>query len=86
VSQENDRHLRRDSDELLHGIEQMRSMEREKRQHQVSTPEFHELADAITDKSREIFSIAADEEVTGNRTVHEPERTIEDIDPRDPNR
>jgi hypothetical protein len=81
VADQNDQHLRRDSDALLEGIAEMRSMEREKRQHQISTPEFHELTDAITDKSREIFSIAADEQATGNRTEQQPDRTVEDIDP-----
>jgi hypothetical protein len=81
VAQRDDTRLRRDSDALLEGIDEMRSMESEKRQHPISTDEFHELADAITDKSREIFAIAAEERVIGNRTEREPDRTTEDIDP-----
>ncbi len=82
MEERDQQHLRRDSDALLDEIEELKAMERTKRQHEISSPEFHELADQITDKSRHIFAIAADERVTGNRINDNPEgKATEDVDP-----
>jgi hypothetical protein len=62
------RHLRDDSDSLLTALDQMKQMEQDKRDMEISSDEFHELADAIEDQSREVFRIAADERVVGERS------------------
>jgi hypothetical protein len=82
VEERDEQHLRRDSDALLDEIDELKAMESTKRQHEISSPEFHDLADRVTDKSRHIFAIAADERVTGNRIDNNPEgKTTEDVDP-----
>ena len=81
MAEQHERRLRHDSDALLDEIEALRAMEREKRTYQISTPEFHDLADAITEKSREIFAIAADERATGNRIDERQAETTDDVEP-----
>ena len=80
MADENERHLRIDSDDLLAEVDELRAMEREKRQYEISTEPFHEMADAIADKSRHIFEIAADERLTGNRIDGPTNRTTEDVE------
>jgi hypothetical protein len=64
---------------ILKEIDDLRSMETEKRTQPISTPEFHRLAEDITAKSRDVFRIAAEQEGIGEEaptgTV-----TIEDVD------
>jgi len=69
------------SNQILQAVEDLRSMEQEKRGEDISTPPFHELADAIKDKSREIFRIAEDQRQigesipTGHESIDDVERT-----------
>jgi hypothetical protein len=57
--------VRHDSDELLDRLGELRDLEVEKRGKVFSTKPFHDLADEITEKSREVFRIAAHEELAG---------------------
>ncbi len=76
----NGRRLRHCSDELLTEVNELKELEAVKRQHEVSSPEFQDLADRITEKSREIFRLADDERQTGNGV--DPARpTMTDIEP-----
>src|SRR4051812_13161410 len=61
-----DREVRNDSDALLRAVRELHELEREKRGEEISSPEFHEMAREITDKSRNVFRIAADEERAGD--------------------
>lgn len=69
------------SDEILRALEELRRMEAARRQRPISTPEFHQLAEAITAKSRDIFRIARDQEAIGdelpmgNVSLDEPNRS-----------
>jgi hypothetical protein len=53
-------------------------MEVRKRQRPISTPAFHELADDITTKSRDVFRMAIAEEQVGDAAPTGDE-TIDDI-------
>ena len=59
----------------------IRDLERSKRGQQMSSPEFHQTAEEITDKTRRVFEIASDEENTGNALESKP-KTTEDVKPR----
>jgi hypothetical protein len=67
------------SNEILKAVDELRSMEQEKRHEDISTPPFHELADAIKDKSREIFRIADEQRQIGESIPTNPE-SIDDVE------
>lgn len=73
------RALSDESSRILDAIDDLRDMEREKRTRPISTPGFHRLAEDITEKSREVFRIAVEQERTGDESPR-GEETIEDID------
>ena len=54
-------HLSRESDKLMTAIHEIHDMESEKRTVDISTPHFHELADAILGRSRDVFRHAGEE-------------------------
>lgn len=60
--------LARDSDSLLGKVADLRRLESEKRREPVSSRRFHELAEAVTAKAREIMYRAEVEELDGNQT------------------
>jgi len=64
---------------MLEAIDDLHAMEVERRKRAISTPEFHRIAEDITDKSREVFRIAVHEERTGDDTDR-GDKTIEDVD------
>jgi hypothetical protein len=72
--------VRRDSDALLDAVREIHDLESEKRREQMSTPEFHDKAREITERSREVFRIAADEERAGDEVDSPQEKTIDDVD------
>jgi hypothetical protein len=71
--------LREDSDSLLDAVREIRDLERAKRTQKLSSPEFHQTAEEITDKSRRVFDIARDEEDQGNSLDGPSEKTTEDV-------
>jgi hypothetical protein len=75
------REVRSDSDALLQAVRELHELEREKRGEQMSSPEFHEMAREITNKSRNVFRIAADEERAGDEIESPPGKTIDDVTP-----
>lgn len=81
AEEERDR-LRDVSDALLGKMNELKELETRKRHLQISTPAFHEAADQVADKSREIFSLAHDEQATGNRIEHRQGVATEDVEPR----
>jgi hypothetical protein len=70
--------IRHDSDELLARLGELRDLEFQKRGEVMSTQPFHDLADEITEKSREVFRVAAHEELTGEAIGGPPQSTIDD--------
>ena len=72
--------VRQTSDALLEAVRKLHDLEREKRAQQLSTPEFHAMAREITERSREVFRLAALEERAGNE-VDSQHRTTEAIRP-----
>ncbi len=72
--------VRKTSDELLEAVRKLQDLEREKRAQEFSTPEFHAMAREITERSREVFRMAALEERAGSE-VDSPDSTTEDIGP-----
>ena len=78
VMTDEQRQLRDDSDDLMEALDDMKRMEVEKRDKEISTAEFHELADAIEDRSRDVFRIAADERRIGDASPTTGD-SIEDV-------
>jgi hypothetical protein len=73
--------VRRDSDALLDAVRELHDLEVERRGEQMSTPEFHDKAREITERSREVFRIAAEEERAGNEVDSPQDKTTNDVDP-----
>jgi hypothetical protein len=69
--------LRDDSDALIEALDDMRDTENRKREKDVSTPEFHRLADEVLQKSRHVFDLALGEEVNGN-AIETTDQSIEE--------
>ena len=67
------------SDRILDAIAELHRLEVEKRTKEISTPEFHRLAEEITAKSREVFRIAAEQERLGEAAPQGSE-SIDDLD------
>lgn len=61
------RRVRDDSDELLSALDDLKRMEREKRELDISTPPFHERAEAVAKQARHVYDLAAHETVDGNQ-------------------
>ena len=67
------------SNQILKAVEELHTMEERKRTEQISSPPFHELAEDIREKSREIFRIATVQEELGDQADRNGE-SIEDLD------
>ena len=61
-----ERRVRSDSDELLAAIDDMRQTEKVKRGEDISTPEFHRLADDVEGKARKVWEISSRENRDGD--------------------
>lgn len=61
------RQVRDDSDDLLHALEDLKRMEKAKRDTDISTPPFHLLAEEVEAQARHVFRVAAEETIDGNR-------------------
>ena len=75
--------VRDDSDSLLDALNDLKSTELRKRQEDISTPPFHELAEEVEDKSREVFQIAAEQTRDGNR-VRTSDVSVNEVAPSKP--
>jgi len=64
------------SDRLMERLTTLKAIEAEKRQDPMSTPHFHELAEEVTQISRDIFSLALNEERTGDDLSQSQATTI----------
>jgi len=65
MSDERHRKVRDDSDELLTALDRLKNMERAKRDTDISTPPFHDLAEEVEQQARHVFDVAAAETVHG---------------------
>lgn len=59
------------SDRLMAEADEVKRLERTKRTHPISSPEFHDLAEEIAGHAREVFRLADDEDATGDRIVRD---------------
>jgi len=72
--------LRIDSDALMDALDDMKRTEGKKRRQHVSTPEFHQLAQDVEEKSRRVYRLAkgendiAESTETTNQTIEETRR------------
>ncbi len=57
--------LRRTSDDLMASLEELKDLEARKREHEISTPRFHRLAEDVEDQARRVFELAAYETDVG---------------------
>ncbi|MFL5774904.1 MAG: hypothetical protein ACJ76W_01390 [Chloroflexota bacterium] len=71
------RRLGEDSERLLDSLDELRSLEQEKRRERISTDRFHQLAEEVTEVASDIFRDASREEIDGNRTDRS-DRTIDE--------
>ena len=62
--------LRHDSERLLKAVDKLRAMEREKRRLAISSRTFHELAERVEQKAREVFRLAGQEDDDGRVAEH----------------
>ncbi len=76
------RNVRRSSDQLLAAVDELKAVERRKRQTEMSTPEFHRLADEVFEKARDVWRTAADEDVAGD-ALSEPQGVTTEEQPPD---
>ena len=67
------------SDQMLQALSRLRALETQKRLVDISSPEFHALADEVTALSRQIFEIAAQQDKLGAEVAPTGE-SIEDIE------
>ena len=51
----------------MHALGELKRIEREKRDQDISTPRFHDLAEAVEDQARRVFRVASQETIDGNR-------------------
>ena len=75
--------IARDSEHLLEAVGEIRGLEEEKREAEMSTPRFHDLADRIAERAREVFGYATDERDTGDELSERQDRSIDDVATRD---
>ena len=61
------REVRDDSDDLLHELGELKRMEKAKREADISSPPFHELAEAVEDQARLVYRVASQETTDGDR-------------------
>jgi hypothetical protein len=57
--------LREDSDRLLEAMEELRSLEREKRGLEISSDGFQAMARRVEEKAREVFRLAEEQQQDG---------------------
>jgi hypothetical protein len=67
------------SNKILGAIDELRRLEEQKRQEPISTPDFHELAKEIEEKSRQVFRIAADQRKLGE-AIPTGDDSIDDVE------
>ena len=75
------RRVRNDSDDLLEKMNLLKDLEKRKRHLEVSTPAFHDAADAVADVSSEIFRVAHDEQAAGDRIERRQGVSTEEVEP-----
>ncbi len=75
-----EQHLAADSDGLLSELRGLREQEERKRRTTISSPEFHELADDVERRARQIWRTAADERATGNEARPASPTTTDEVD------
>ena len=71
--------IARDSERLLEAVGEIRGLEVEKREAEMSTPHFHELADRIAERARDVFGYATDERDTGDELSERQGQSTDDV-------
>jgi hypothetical protein len=69
--------LQDDSDKLLRAVDEIRQLESEKRHLVMSTPEFHQTANRIERKAREVFGVAKAQREVGEALRTQQSETID---------
>ena len=73
------RAITRASNRLLRAVDELKVLEKDRRDETISTPPFHRLAADVKAKSREIFRMADDQEALADR-IPTQDRSIEETD------
>jgi hypothetical protein len=76
------RRVRDDSDELLDALDDLKRLEKLKRDETYSSPDFHRLANEVEDQARHVFRVAAEENLHGDLAQH-ADLTPNDVRPSD---
>lgn len=74
------------SDRLLRAVDELRALEREKHRQQASSQPFHELAERVDAKAREVFRIAGEENEGGRPADPEDDGPASRGEPDEPER
>jgi hypothetical protein len=80
---DSNRRVRDDSDELLDDVEELKRLEKIKRDYPISSPEFDYLEDRIVEKSREVFRLADEERASGKGPEPSTSTTTNEVEPAD---
>jgi hypothetical protein len=83
MNHEEERQVRDDSDTLMRSLTELKNLEARKRDEEISTPRFHEMAEQVEQQARKVFEVASIETVHGDRTGEPTGLSIEDVPPRD---
>lgn len=78
-----ERQLREDSDQLMSSLRELKDLEADKRDEEISTPRFHELAERVEQQARKVFDVATMELAHGERTGRPTGHSIDEIPPTD---
>jgi hypothetical protein len=82
MGDEANRHqVRRSSDRLLGAVDDLKAAERRRRETEMSTPEFHRLAEVVREKADEVWRTAAEEESAGEALSEPQAVTTEEVPP-----
>ena len=71
--------LARSSNEMLEMVSELKDLERRKRAEPISSPAFHDLAEQVTEKTRDIMRSVIKQEDLGNQTAR-GDASINDVD------
>jgi hypothetical protein len=71
--------LDEESKRLLRSVDEIRRLEKQKREEPMSTPRFHELANAVESASKAVFQTSRHQRVMGDELSEPQETTINDV-------
>lgn len=81
MADRNEHELRDTSDDLMASLNELKDLEAQKREQDISTPRFHRLADVVEEQARKVFDIASTETAIGEKTGPTTDHSIDEVEP-----